>query len=400
MRICVVTNSPLSYTETFIRQHVTDLPSETVLVDAWPPWTRPGSTWTRTLPGRAYHRTLRLFFPEGYRRRINATYVRLFRQRRIDAVLAEFGPTGVAVMDACRELNLPLVVHFHGFDISVRRVLERYATAYSEMFRQAAGLVAVSRAMQRKLIELGAPPERVHYNPCGVNCELFGGAAPAQSSPVVLAVGRFVEKKAPQLTLAAFARVLREYPEARLRMIGDGPLLKECRRLSARLGVEHAATFLGRQPHHLVADEMRRARLFAQHSIEAASGDSEGTPVSILEAGASGLPVVSTRHGGIPDVLLDNETGLLVEERDVEGMASRMLRLLRDPALAATLGRAARLRVETHFSATRSIDHLWTILKDRSAAAPDYLSDSARSDSACDDSVCAEGEHTNPCSTR
>lgn len=371
MRVCVVSNGPLSYTETFIQQHVADLPSETVLVDTWPPWAESDSRRARTLPRRAFDRALHLLFPKRYRRRITAAYVHLFRQQRIDTVLAEFGPTGVAVMDACRELNLPLIVHFHGFDISVRRVLERYASAYSELFRQAAGLVAVSRLMQGKLIELGAPPERVHYNPCGANCELFGDAAPSRSPPVVLAVGRFVEKKAPQLTLAAFARVLQEYPEARLRMIGDGPLLKECRSLSARLCVEHAVTFLGKQSHQRVADEMRRARLFAQHSIEAASGDSEGTPVSILEAGASGLPVVSTYHGGIPDVVINNETGLLVKERDVDEMARQMLRLLRDPTLAESLGSAARRRVLAHFSAARSTDNLWTIIKGCSTATRD-----------------------------
>jgi glycosyltransferase involved in cell wall biosynthesis len=307
-------------------------------------------------------------------------------------VLAEFGPTGVAVMDACRRLSLPLVVHFHGYDLSVRRVLQQHGAAYSLLFRQAAGLVAVSRAMQEKLVALGAPPERVHYNPCGVDCALFDGATPAESPPVVLAVGRFVEKKAPQLTLAAFARVLGECPEARLHMIGDGPLFGECRRLAARLGISHGVTFMGRQPHRVVAEEMRRARLFAQHSIEAASGDSEGTPVSILEAGAAGLPVVSTRHGGIPDVVLDEETGLLVEEQDVTGMSHRMLRLLCDPRLAGALGRAARRHVETHFSAARSNERLWTIIQDSVAAA---AAPQSQADSPCD-----EDARTKPCATR
>jgi glycosyltransferase involved in cell wall biosynthesis len=343
-------------------QHVSGLPAQTTLIDEWPPWRKSGSRWERTPPGRAYDRALRLLSPERYRRRVTDSYVSLFRGRA-DVVLAEFGPTGVAVMDACRRLDLPLFVHFHGFDISVRSVLEQYAADYSLMFRRAAGLIAVSRTMQRRLVELGAPPGRVHYNPCGVDCDSFGGADPSAVPPQVLAVGRFVEKKGPRLTLEAFGEALRECPPARLRMIGDGPLLEECRSLSRALSIDRAVTFLGRQPHHVVAEEMRRARLFAQHSMEAASGDSEGTPVSVLEAGASGLPVVSTRHGGIPDVVTDGETGLLVGEGDVAGMARRMLRLLRDPALAARLGGAARLRVERHFSAGRSHERLWSILQ-------------------------------------
>lgn len=362
MRICVVRNGPLNYSETFIRQHVTDLPAETVLLDDWPPWAKSGSPWERTLHGRAFYRALRLLLPAGFEQRITSAYVEHFRRLRVDVVLAEFGPTGVAVMGACRQLGLPLVVHFHGYDMSVRRVLEQYAAGYSALFRQAAALVSVSHRMRRRLIEMGAPHERVHYNPCGVDCDLFEGAEPARAPPVVLAVARFVEVKAPQLTLEAFAEVLRQYPEARLRMIGDGPLLGECRRLSDRLAVDHAVTFPGRQPHHVVAAEMRRARLFAQHSVEAASGAVEGTPVAVLEAGAAGLPVVATRHGGIPDVVIDNETGLLVEERDVTGMARQMQSLLRDPARAASLGLAARHHVRAHFSAAHSIERLWAII--------------------------------------
>jgi glycosyltransferase involved in cell wall biosynthesis len=370
MRICVVRNGPLHYSETFIRQHVSHLPAETVLFDDWPPWSRSASRWETTLPGRAYYRGLRGLFPEAYKRRITSAYIQFFRRQRIGAVLAEFGPTGVAVMEACQELDLPLVVHFHGYDMSVRQVLEQYAQGYSVIFRQAAALIAVSSGMQQKLIELGAPSERVHYNPCGVDCKMFHGASPADSPPHVLTVGRFVEVKGPQFTLRAFADVVRVYPNARLRMIGDGPLLEECRMLAGSLGIEHAVTFLGSQPHDVVADEMRRARLFAQHSIEAASGAIEGTPVAILEAGASGLPVVSTCHGGISDVVISNETGLLVKERDVAEMTRRLLQLLRDPALAQELGQAARRRVEMNFSSTRSIDALWSIIEDCSVRKP------------------------------
>src|SRR6185436_16848964 len=118
MRVCVVTHSPLTYSETFIRQHVTSLPAETMLMEDWPPWSKSGSRWRMTLPGRAYNRALGLIHPRKYRQRITASYVELFRRNKIDVVLAEFGPTGVFVMDACRELGLPLVVHFHGYDMS------------------------------------------------------------------------------------------------------------------------------------------------------------------------------------------------------------------------------------------------------------------------------------------
>jgi glycosyltransferase involved in cell wall biosynthesis len=260
-------------------------------------------------------------------------------------------------------LNLPLIVHFHGFDASVHSVLEEHQKTYPLMFQQASAIIAVSRAMERKLITLGAPPERVHYNPYGINCNDFLGADPSSAPPAFLSVGRFVEKKAPQLTLSAFASVHRSVPEARLRMIGDGPLLDACRQQAVELNIQDVVTFLGAQSPAVVQSEMRSARCFVQHSMEAANGDCEGTPVGILEAGASGLPVVSTRHAGIPDVVVEGETGFLVDEGDVDGMAEYMLRLALDPRLAGDLGRAATQRIQNQFSQESSDRRLWEIVE-------------------------------------
>jgi glycosyltransferase involved in cell wall biosynthesis len=277
-------------------------------------------------------------------------------------VLAEFGQSGVVVLDACRRMGLPLTVHFHGADVSKHAVLREYGQRYRTLFQHARAIVAVSGAMEQSLISLGAPPERVHRNPCGVDCASFGCASPADAAPTFVAVGRFVEKKGPHLTILAFAEVHRRHPDARLRMIGDGPLLDACRDLARGLGLVSQVTFLGPQPHAVIQEEMRRARAFVQHSLVASSGDSEGTPVAILEAGASGLPVVATRHGGIPDVVTEERTGLLVPEHDVEGMANAMRMLIENPALAARLGAAARDHVRAHFSMEHSLRRLWAII--------------------------------------
>jgi glycosyltransferase involved in cell wall biosynthesis len=146
-------------------------------------------------------------------------------------------------------------------------------------------------------------------------------------------------------------------------MVGTGPLFDECQALAKKLGIDHVVTFLGGQGPDVVRKELQQARCYVQHSIEAPSGDSEGTPVSVLEAGATGLPVVSTRHAGIPDVVLEGETGFLVEEHDVEGMAQQMLRLAQDPDLAGKMGRAGRARIQEFFSKEKSIDCLWDIIE-------------------------------------
>jgi colanic acid/amylovoran biosynthesis glycosyltransferase len=300
---------------------------------------------------------------------ISSVYVRAFRRARCQAVLVEFGHVAVQAMDACRRLGLPMIVHFHGYDVYSRVMLDRYGGRYGQLFQQAVALIAPSRAMREALLALGAPAEKTHYVPCGVDPERFRAGAPEQAPPTFLAVGRFVEKKAPHLTIAAFASVWHRHPETRLRMIGDGRLRGPCQDLAQGLGVGEAVAFLGWQPHDVVAEEMGRARAFVQHSLVASDGNSEATPQSIVEASATGLPVVSTRHAGIPEGVVDGETGFLVDERDVAGMARHMERLVIDPALAAELGRAGRRRVEEHFSIDSTIARLWDVIRTSAGAS-------------------------------
>jgi colanic acid/amylovoran biosynthesis glycosyltransferase len=365
--VAIVCSQMPSVSETLIKAHL-DRVADRIVVSGW----RPAVAGRRVMswPRLAAHKALRMVTREGLERQTTAAYVSAFARHRVSAVLAEYGPTAVAVLPACQRLGIPLIAHFHGYDASNYGTLEKYRSAYRELFREAAAIVAVSRAMQQKLTEMGAPAEKVHYNPCGVDCSRFQGAFPATAPPVLVGVGRFTEKKAPHLTILAFAAALRHCPDARLRLIGDGPLLDACHDLAQALRIQNAVSFLGVRDPGAVMEEMRRARAFVQHSLKAPSGDCEGTPVTIVEAGAAGLPVVSTRHGGIPDVVLEGETGFLVAEHDVEGMAARMVDVLTQPQLAGRLGRAARHRIENCFSIERSIDRLDTIIGECISAAP------------------------------
>lgn len=361
--------SPL--TETFLFAHAERLPATVTIVHDFPPKIGERLLSPQSRLDRLARKARRVLGRgQNKRQQTTAAYLQALRESRAAAVLAEYGISGVAALDACRATNVPLIVHFHGYDAYKKDTLAKHAQNYAVMFREAAAIVAVSHAMRRQLISLGAPPEKVHYNPCGVDCHLFDAAEPAKAAPVFLSIGRFVEKKAPHLTLLAFAEVLRRHPDARLRMIGDGPLWESCHDLAKGLGIAEAVTFLGAQPHAVVREETRAARCFVQHSIEALSGDSEGTPVAVLEAGASGLPVVATRHAGIPDVVIEEETGLLVDEHDVDGMAEQMSRLAGDAHLAGVLGGAARRRIQNHFSMEISIGRLWAIIEATLAHKP------------------------------
>src|SRR5437588_1238885 len=262
--ICIVAPYLPTISETFIRAHIADLPARVTLIHGWRPAV--GSKSVMSFTRRVAYKTGRMLARQSADIEITDAYVMAFNRYQAKAVLAEYGTTGTLCMDACDRLGIPLIVHFHGYDASEHSVLEQHKESYPKMFQRASALIVVSHAMQAKLRSLGAPMEKLHYNPYGIDCRHFAGANPATSRPTFLAVGRFVEKKAPLLTLAAFNAVFRAEPDARLRMIGDGPLLEQGRKLATQLGIESAVTFLGAQSHNVVQEEMRRARCFVQHS--------------------------------------------------------------------------------------------------------------------------------------
>jgi colanic acid/amylovoran biosynthesis glycosyltransferase len=355
-RVVIVCNNRPKPSETFVQAHIDRFAAGLPLVHGWSPMA--GSHRVLPLVERLVFKVRRMVLGESPAVQTTAGYLRAFRRMRPDVVLAEFGDVGVRVMEACARLDIPLVVHFHGYDASRTDVIDSLRDAYRHLFAQAAAVIAVSSPMVQTLVDLGCPRHTLHHIPCGVDCSRFRDATPATSPPVFVAVGRLIEKKGPLATIVAFAEVARRVPEARLRLIGDGSLRPACEQLRHQLGLDHAVTLLGVRPPDSVAQELRSARAFVQHSLRAVNGDSEGTPVAVMEAGASGLPIVATRHGGIPDVVVDGETGLLVDEGDAAGMGRAMLALAEDPARAARLGLAGRLRICDRFSSTMTLGQL------------------------------------------
>jgi len=351
VKYLVLKKGELPYSETFITALGESLGPEAGVVHGGPPKlkVRNNSVDTPALP----YWKQKIVWSAGRRLLSDpeATSLKqVLRALQPSVVLAQFGPTGVSSMQPCESVGVPLVTFFHGYDATNKSILQQHGADYRRLFAGTKRVfIAVSRSLRRILIELGAAPERVFVVPCGAQCDLFSANGPRTESRRFLTVGRFVEKKAPHLTVLAFSRVLTDFPDATLRMVGDGILLGPCKALVRSLGIGDRVTFTGALPHKHVRDEMAKATVFLQHSVTASTGDQEGTPVSIMEAGASAVPVISTRHAGIPDLVVQGQTGLLVGEYDLDGMVSSMRKLIESPSYARKLGEQAAERVHTYF---------------------------------------------------
>jgi colanic acid/amylovoran biosynthesis glycosyltransferase len=281
-------------------------------------------------------------------------------------LLAEFGPVGIQMLPIVRDLGIPLIVYFHGYDVFKAHTLELYAAQYPALFEEAACIIGVSEAMLNRLESLGAPREKLVHLPAFVNLELFPYSDHSSLPRHFLAVGRFAETKSPHLTLLAFHEVSKLVPEATLTLLGKGgggELFEACLILARALGLENRVEFKGAVSHEEVAREMGRARIFVQHSVTTPEqGEMEGKPVAIMEAMASGLAVVATRHSGISELIEDGVSGLLVPEYDVAAMAAAMIRLAKDDALVRQLGYRASTFIRTHPLISRHVELMESII--------------------------------------
>lgn len=279
------------------------------------------------------------------------------KKNRINVILAEYGTTGAHIFELCKELGIELIVHFHGFDASRYDVLGKFRSKYLGMFNYAKSIIAVSNEMKRDLMNLGCSENKVVINPYGPRSDFFD-LLPKYESQNLLFVGRFVDKKAPFYLILAFERIHKENPDARLIMVGDGPLFNACSNLISYYKLDEKVQLLGKLPHSDVIGQFKEASVFIQHSVKALDGDKEGLPVAILEAGAAGLPVVATYHAGISDTVVDNKTGFLVEEHDVDAFAARMKTLLQSQSLRKKVGANAKRRICDNFSMEQHIQVL------------------------------------------
>lgn len=281
-------------------------------------------------------------------------YPALARWLGVDLLLCHFGPLGLSGLPVGLALDIPVVTVFHGYDVSMLLRDERWVERYRTLFRFGSHALCISEAGRQRLLAIGCPPERVCAIHLGVDVNRFTPGLrrhPRPSPPHrLLMVARLAEKKGIDVALQAMRLVLDAGHDVALRVAGEGEEHDALEQLKTALGLDAHVALVGPLDSAGVRREMADADMLLQPSVTAASGDQEGIPVALMEALAMGLPVVATKHAGIPELVLDGETGLLVPERDPAALAAAIGELVTRPDLAGRLARGGRRWVLEEFN--------------------------------------------------
>jgi glycosyltransferase involved in cell wall biosynthesis len=287
-------------------------------------------------------------------------YVQLLGAEQPSLIHAHFGIEGVSALGLAMHLKVPLVTTFHGFDATLKTPAMltspawfRYPLLRRRLAREGHLFLCASSFIRQRLLATGFPESRTHTHYIGVDCRTIRPRGHLEEQLLILHVARLVEVKGTRFLLRAFARVARTHDSARLLIIGDGPLRRPLHALAASLGVGDRVEFLGARPHAQVLSSMRKAAMLVLPGIRTATGREEGLGMVLLEAAATGVPIIGSRVGGIPECIVDGKTGFLVPERDEEALARRMSELLEDPLRRHGMGAAGRALVEDRFDIDR-----------------------------------------------
>lgn len=323
------------------------------------------------------------FFPEGTSRKRqkiiryvltilyfsnNATLEKLYKiilrnylkKRKIKFVIAEFLTTGASVVDVCESLDIPIITNVLGHEINRKDYLSLYHKKYLRLAAyKKSYIIPVSKDMIPKLMRYNF--KNIIHSPIGAK-PFFFDVQPDYNSNNLMAMGRFVDIKSPLDTIRAFKIVNDKLPHIRLNYVGVGDLFQEANQLAEELNVSDKINFLGAINQKSQAKLFAETAVFLQHSVTAENGDSEGTPVVIIEASAAGIPIVSTKHAGIIDIVRNNETGFLVEENDYETMAEKIIFLLENRDKLKLFGENGRKFIKQNFTAKHHTDVVQNII--------------------------------------
>ncbi|HEY1582184.1 MAG TPA: glycosyltransferase [Chthoniobacterales bacterium] len=276
----------------------------------------------------------------------------LLERRGADLMHIYFGHTGVHLLPFIECWERPCIVSFHGADVMLKADTPDYAAKLRKLFHSVPLVLARSRSLERRLTQLGCPAEKIRINRTGIPLAHFPTMrreAPSDGRWRFLQACRLIPKKGLTTCLRAFAIFHRENPRAKLLIAGKGPLQPTLEALAAQLGIADQVHFTGFLSQEDLLALYHSCHIFLHPSEMPGDENQEGIPNSILEAMATGMPVLATRHGGIPEAVEEGRCGALVEERDHVALAVEMTKITETLHTFAEMGVLASESVAAQF---------------------------------------------------
>jgi colanic acid/amylovoran biosynthesis glycosyltransferase len=290
----------------------------------------------------------------SFLRRGKSVFAKAVQEHQVRLIHAHFGPIGLLFVGLCQELRLPLVVSTYGYDVSsLPRTDIAYLRDLPTMFRYAAVILAMSEDMRSDLISLGCSPDKIVIHHTGVDVDRFRFVPKRRNQKVrILTVCHYVEKKGLPYLIQAFSQLRDQFPSVELRIVGRGKQNNQVTQEVDHLIKTHNLDIQQQPfiPPAEISEEFAQADVFVLPSVTTQDGEKEGVPTVLMEAQSSGLPVVSTWHAGIPEVVIDGRTGFLVKEREVHDLAEKLIQLLRSEELRRQMGQMGRAHIEREFN--------------------------------------------------
>ena len=297
-----------------------------------------------------------------------------------DVAHAHFGPVGNAFRFVKALWNVPFAVTFHGYDLCT--VPRKEGTdIYRRLFDTADVITAHSKYARHRLEQLHCPEQKIRNLRVGVNLRDFPFRARKfnpNETVRILSVARLTEIKGLEYSIKAVAGAIKNFSNIQYDIVGDGPLREKLEKLIQELGLKKFIKLHGAKDGNFVKQMMALAHIFILPSINL-HGDQEGTPVSLMEAQASGIPVIATNTGGIPEVVLDGKSGFLVPDRNVEALSESLIKLVKNPRIWEELGKSGRKHIEDNYDVNKLNSDLENLYKEMTSEYGEDKSESSKS---------------------
>ncbi|WP_349728402.1 glycosyltransferase [Peribacillus frigoritolerans] len=273
------------------------------------------------------------------------------KSNNISLLHAHHGQLGMLLLPFKEETNLPLVTSIRGRDATLANQPIGYLDNMKKLFDRGERFFPVCQYLADRLIAWGCPSEKIRVLYGGVDLNEFKYRTPHKGdSQNILSIGRLVEKKGHHILMQAFQKIRGKFPNATLTIIGRGELEEYLMSLANQLNLGDSFRLLNHLPKDQVREQLTNADIFCAASLESADGDVEGIPNTLKEAMAIGVPVISTNHAGIPELITNNKEGVLVQENNVDELADALEFMLTNREMWETYTMAARQKVEQNFN--------------------------------------------------